>query len=126
MWVCKMLQNSSVGVFARIISTHSQHSDVEHSPHKEQHHFVQQYLENSIMYKRQAAAGSPLPISEHQHIIKEAIDFGRRLQQANHGGDAHHMGGAAQEVHHTVGGCAVQPSADLIHQHNALQDRCDD
>ena len=34
---------------------------------------------SSAMRRQKAAAGSSLPISEQQHIIKEAVDLRRRL-----------------------------------------------
>ncbi len=61
-----------------------------------------------------------LPVSEQQDIIKDGVDLRRWLQQAYHGGEAHHMGGVRQELDHAVGGGAVQACADLIHQQHTL------
>ena len=73
-------------------------------------------------HRQGAGAGAgALPISEQQHIIKDGIDLRRGLQKANHGGQAHDVGGVGQELGHTVGGSTVQPCADLIHQQHTLQ-----
>ena len=61
-------------------------------------------------------AVTALPIGEQQHIIKDGVDFGWGLQEANHGGEAHDMGGVGQKLGHAVGSSAVQSCADLIHQ----------
>ena len=55
---------------------------------------------------RQMAADA-VPISEQQHIIKNGIDFWWGLQEADHRGQAHHVGGVGQELGHAVGSGTV-------------------
>ena len=66
-------------------------------------------------------AADAVPISEQQHIVKDGVDFWRGLQEADHSGQAHDMGGVGQEFGHAVGGSTVQACADLVHQQHALQ-----
>lgn len=69
---------------------------------------------------RTNASSCDVPVRQQQHVVKEGVHLRRRLQQAYHGGQAQHTRGVAQELDHAVGGGAVQPGADLIHQQHAL------
>ena len=55
---------------------------------------------------RQMAADA-VPIGEQQHIVKDGVDFWRGLQEADHSGQAHDVGGVGQELGHAVGGGTV-------------------